>query len=152
MMAQRSEAAQERVRETLQRNPDATTQELQEAAQSVEPSIAGLSRRQFNAGYVLPLKRAASAGKRKKTQRGGRKKQGTGRRREAAGETVAATAAEAPAQGRNAKAAGESARDAIRATLLQFARDFSAAESRTDIVGVLADVDRYVDRIVDARG
>ena len=87
-MAERSAEAQERVRVTLERNPDATTQELQEAAQAVEPSIAELSRRQFNAGYVLPLKRAASAGKKKKA-RGGQKK-AAGRRRQAAGEAAQA--------------------------------------------------------------
>ena len=150
-MAERSAEAQERVRETLQRNPDATTQELQEAAQAVEPSIVELSRRQFNAGYVLPLKRAASAG-RKKAPRAGQKKP-AGRRRKAASEAVqAAVAAVAPSRARRASTGSESERDEVRATLLQFARDFSAAESRTEIVGVLADVDRYVDRIVGAMG
>src|SRR5690606_36761141 len=126
-MAELSPEAQECVRATLDRNPVATTQELQEAAQAVEPSIAELRRRQFNAGYVLPLKRAASAGKTKKA-RGGQKKT-AGRRRQAACEAAQAAVATAePARQRRANASSETERNQVRATLLQFARVFSAAE------------------------
>lgn len=146
-MAERSQKAQDRVRDLLQQNPDATTQELQEAAESVEPSIGELSRRQFNAGYVLPLKRTASSGKRK-ARRGGRRKQ-TGTR-QAAQAQPEASAGTRPARKRGQSASGDE-REQVRAAMLDFARAFSEAESRSDIVAVLADVDRYVDRIVDAR-
>lgn len=146
-MAERSEKAQERVREMLKENPDASTQELQEAAQSVEPSIAELSRRQFNAGYVLPVKRLASAGKRK-ARRGGRAKQGNKRKESEARPEEQATAR----RGRKpAQATNGDERDQVRAALLDFAREFSEAESRSAIVAVLADIDRYVDRIVGTR-
>lgn len=147
-MAERSEKAQERVREALQQNPDATTQELQEAAQSVEPSIGELSRRQFNAGYVLPLKRTASSGKRK-GRRGGRGKQ-TGKRQ--ATEAQPDTSAPSRPSRKRGQAASSDERDQVRAAMLDFAREFSEAESRSAIVAVLADLDRYVDRIVGARG
>lgn len=147
-MAERSQKAQERVREALERNPDATTQELQEAAQSVEPSISELSRRQFNAGYVLPLKRSASSGKRKGARGGGRKQAGKQQAEETQPQT---TTASRPARKRAQASSGDE-RDQVRAAMLDFAREFSEAESRSAIVAVLADVDRYVDRIIGARG
>ena len=145
-MADRSEKAQERVREELGKNPGATTKELQAVAQSVEPSVGELSLRQFNAGYVLPLKRSGSAGKKK--GRGG-----ASTRRQASRNAAPSTASRAAPQPRAAapkQPAGD--RERVRATLLEFARDFSEAESRSAIVGVLSDLDRYVDKIVGSRG
>lgn len=146
-MAYRSEKAQERVRQELAKNPGASTKELQDAAQSVDDAIGALSLRQFNAGYVLPLKRSASAGKKKGKGGGG------GRR--AAGRKSAGTAAtpRAPRQARSAGATPQGGdRERVRATLLEFARDFSEAESRSEIVNVLSTLDRYVDKIVGSRG
>ena len=40
----------------------------------------------------------------------------------------------------------------MRGVLLQFARDLSEAESRSAIVGVVSDLDRYVDQFLAARG
>ena len=142
-MAERSEKVQERVREELARNPEAKTQALKDAAQSVDPSVEELSLRQFNAGYVLPLKRGKSGGGKRKT-RGGKGRRGAKR------QVAAPTAPAQPARGGKARAEG-SDRDRVRATLLEFARDFSEAESRSAIVAVLSDLDRYVDRIVGSR-
>lgn len=145
-MADRSEKAQERVREELGRNPGASTRELQAAAQSVEPSVGELSLRQFNAGYVLPLKRSGSAGKKKGRAGAGTRRQGS---RKAA---PAATPRSAPQPRTAAPKEPVSDRERVRATLLEFARDFSEAESRSAIVAVLSDLDRYVNKIVGSRG
>ena len=144
-MAERSEKVQERVREELARNPEAKTQALKDAAQSVDPSVEELSLRQFNAGYVLPLKRGKAGGGKRRS--GG----GKGRRPAAKGQAAAPSAPERPARGGKARAE-VSDRELVRATLLEFARDFSEAESRSAIVAVLSDLDRYVDRIVGSRG
>lgn len=144
-MAKRSPEAQERVREAFEKNPEATTAELQSAAASVEPSIAELSLRQFNAGYVLPLKRARAAG---------RKPRATTKRRRA-GRERKQEAQDAPREEARARTSTEGGvqadREQVRAVLLDFARDFSEADSRSAIVGVLSDLDRYVNRILNPR-
>lgn len=150
-MAERSEKAQQRVRDELQKNPGASTRELQDAAKSVDPSVSELSLRQFNAGYVLPLKRSSSGrGRKAKGGASAGTRQRQGRRK------AAEAPAETPKRGGGRRAAPASApegeRGRIRAALLEFARDFSDAESRSEIVAVLSDVDRYVDRIVQSRG
>jgi hypothetical protein len=147
-MPERNQKVQDRVREELAKNPGAGTKELQEVARGVDASIGELSLRQFNAGYVLPLKRSG-AGRRQGKQTGGAAK-GRGRKAAASGEPRKASrpAAKQPAR-ESSQPANE--RDRVRATLLEFARDFSEADSRSAIVGVLSDIDRYVDRIVGSR-
>jgi hypothetical protein len=146
-MADRSAKVQDRIREELAKNPGATTGELQAAARSIDASVGGLSLRQFNAGYVLPLKRKNAAGSKKpKTaapvrRKGGRQKQAAAAPKPA-GRARRTTPAPAPAGGD---------RERARAALLQFAKDFSAAESRPAIVGVLSNLDRYVDQIIGGR-
>jgi hypothetical protein len=145
-MADRNAKVQDLIREQLQKNPGASTQELQKAAREIDSSVGELSLRQFNAGYVLPLKRRSGGGKRQ--ARGAAKgRGGRGRKQEAA---PARPAAAKPRRG--ARAAEGSDRDRVRGVLLQFARDLSEAESRSAIVGVVSDLDRYVDQIVAARG
>lgn len=145
-MADRSAKVQERIRDELAKNPGASTRELQAAARSVDASVAELSLRQFNAGYVLPLKRKRTAGGKKGEQAEPARRRGGGRKK---------TAAPAPKSAAPASRAAETPpvgdRERVRATLLQFAKDFSEAESRSAIVGVLSDLDRYVDQIVGKR-
>jgi hypothetical protein len=147
-MADRSAKVQDRIREELAKNPGATTGELQAAARSIDASVAGLSLRQFNAGYVLPLKRKNATGSKKPKaaapvrQKGGRQKQAAAAPKPA-GRARRTSPAPAPAP------VGD--RERARAALLQFAKDFSAAESRPAIVGVLSNLDRYVDQIIGGR-
>lgn len=152
-MADRSVKVQERIREELAKNPGATTGELQAAARSVDASVGDLSLRQFNAGYVLPLKRgsaSAGGGRNAKAKTAAPAQRRGGRRRQA---PVAAPAPKpAATRGRRSAPAGAmDDRDRVRTILLQFAKDFSAAESRSSIVGVLSNLDRYVDQIVGPR-
>jgi hypothetical protein len=147
-MADRNARVQDLIREQLQKNPDATTQELQAAARGVDASVGDLSLRQFNAGYVLPLKRRAGGGKRKAKPAAARGRRGRGQKQEAAAPARETTPARRSGRG----ATGGSDRDRVRDVLLQFARDLSEAESRSAIVGVVSDLDRYVDEILAARG
>lgn len=137
----------DQVREILQRQPDATSRELFDLAQRMDPSLAELSLRQFHGRYVLSAHRAlrknASPGepaRPRATRRSSARAKDKGKGKRASG------AKEQPAE-RKAAAKGAPRRDAIRAVLVQFARDFSEAESRSEIVGVLTDLDRYVDQV-----
>ena len=146
-MAERSQKAQDRVREEFEKNPEATTAELQAAAASVEPSIAELSLRQFNAGYVLPLKRARAASGRKPGAATTKRRRAAKARKQ---ETKETPREEAPARAQSERGV-QGDREQVRAVLLEFARDFSEADSRSAIVGVLSDLDRYVNRILGSR-
>jgi hypothetical protein len=148
-MAERSAKVQERVREELAKNPGASTKELLAAAQSVDSSLGGLSLRQFNAGYVLPLKRGGPKGRKRAKAGAAAGGRGPGKKRTQAAPAAPPKTATQPRNVKQAAPAGD--RDRVRATLLEFARDFSAAESRSAIVGVLSNLDRYVDKIVGSR-
>lgn len=49
------------VRNTLEQNPEASPEELQERAAKIDPSIADLSTRSFHARYPLQVKRRMNA-------------------------------------------------------------------------------------------
>lgn len=117
------------VEEALEKNPQATVDELFALAISVNPAVASLSKRQFHARYPLQIKRKMAPARPRKPRSRGRGK-GAGRPR----------------------ATTPPARDAVRATLLRFASDLTAAEARKDLVKVVAGVDRYVDDILRTTG
>lgn len=110
----------------LKRSPDLSTNELFERAKKKFPSAKKLSVRQFHARYPLQVKRRASLAKKPKS---------SPRKKPAA----AARPRKRPVR-----------RDAVRGALLRFASDLSAAQERHDLVKVLADVDKYVDEVMDA--
>ncbi len=116
------------VEAALEKNPDATVDELFALAQGVSPAVAGLSKRQFHARYPLQVKRKLSPPKPRRARRA------KGR----------------PRGGR--KTAGTGSREAVRACFLKFASDLAAAEARKDLVRVVAGVDRYVDEVLKATG
>lgn len=131
----------------LKKNPEATTGELQDAAKKKFPSVGRLTKRQFNARYPLQIKRrkTSSAGKKKTTRT----------RTKRAASAVKKAASKTPRRRRSAPVAParEGAdRDAIRQQFLRFASDITAAESRRDLVRVLASVDKYVEAVAKAAG
>lgn len=141
-MAERNEKVFQRVRDELAKNPDTGSRDLYQIAKEVDGSLSGDSLQQFHARYVLPIKREQSGSK------GGRRS-----RRAKGGKRGRAAAASAPAAqasgGRRRKSGGDdAARTRARSVLLDFARDFADAETRSDIVQVLSRVDDYVERIV----
>lgn len=130
-MAQSDEKLMAFVQEEMDKDPDISSKDLFEKAKAAVESAGELSLREFHARYPLQVKRkaslAAGGGRRRK-----RRSRSQGRRR--TGQAEAAT------------------REAVRATLLKFATDLSAAEARKDLVKVLARVDDYVDEVLKAAG
>lgn len=122
-MAEVDEKLMSFVETALQKSPDRSTNDLFEEAKKKFPSAKKLSVRQFHARYPLQVKRRMSLAK-----GGGTKKAARPRRR-------------APKPAR---------RDAVRDALLRFATELSAAQERQDVVKVLANVDRYVDDVLEA--
>lgn len=119
------------VEAALKKNPDASVDELYTLATGIGKDVAKLSKRQFHARYPLQIKRRMNTGKRPKRKAGGAPKR-PGRR------------------SRRATQNG-SQRDAVRTILLEFASELAAAEARKDVVGVVASVDRWVDRILEQK-
>lgn len=131
-MAERNDEVMEMVGRELERQPDMALRELYEKALEIDPSMAELTPRQFNARYPLQVKRTRFAGGRGKRGSQGDPKAGTAKTRATRRRTN-------PAQ----------SRDAVREVLLRFASDFAQAESRSEIVNVLSNVDTYVDSVVE---
>lgn len=104
-MASKSQKAADAVERLFKRKPDASTDEFLEVATAADASLKGIGKRSFNASYLLPLKRAANAGKPKKkrakkkaaarkttAKKGTGKRAARGRRKAAAGGDVSAAA------------------------------------------------------------
>lgn len=146
----------------LAKDPSISNDELLAKAQKIDRSVSSLSARQFNARYPLQVKRRKDGPKpAKKKKRTTRKKAGAGTKKAAgARKTRAAssrkpgrkTAASGAKRGRGTAAAPASGgdREAVRKILLDYAKEVSAADSMTDMVDLVMDVDRYVDRVMKA--
>jgi hypothetical protein len=129
-----NEKVMEMVRKELKANPDAENKDLYRKAEKLDASIGDLSLRQFHARYPLQVKRKRAAKKRSSkstTRKKGGKRTSTKKR-----------------TGKAAK--GEVDRQAIRSTLLQFARDVSAADGKAEMIDLLGNVDDYVEDVVGA--
>jgi hypothetical protein len=121
------------VEKVLEEDPEIQNEDLFERTKKFKPSIARLSKRQFNARYPLQVKRRRALAARK------------------AGEARSggpATSSPKPILGEGNRSGAS--RDAVRQVFLRFATDIAAAEERKDLVKVLADVDRYVDRVLES--
>jgi hypothetical protein len=146
-MAERNEKVLERIRQELTKNPKVGSRELYESAQGLDRAIGEDTLQQFHARYVLPVKREqrgpGGGGETKRKARGGKGRP----QQKAAAEQEPAQEQPARRTRRSRKGEEGADRDRIRGVLLEFARDFASAESRSDIVGVVSRVDEYVDRI-----
>lgn len=112
------------VEKELEKNPDASVTELYETAKAAHPSVGQLTHRQFNARYPLQVKRKKAQKSRKRTSR---------RRSSRASKKGALDGVQ---------------REKVRKIFLDFASDLASAEQRSELVKVLAGVDRYVDQVV----
>lgn len=119
-MAERNEAVLQRMKVELERDSAMSVENLRAVAKDIDSKVGKLSLRQFNARYVLPLRR----------------KKSTPKRRIQAGRSSAATSI----------AGDNGTRESMRKVFLEFAQDLSQAESRAAIVEVVSGLDRYVDR------
>lgn len=111
----------------LKKNPDVSNAELLEKAKKIDPGVAEITSRQFNARYPLQVKRAMTRHKPSK-----RKRRSTNARK--------------PANGRPDGAE----RANVRNLLLQLAKDVANADGNGDVVDIVAGIDKYVDRVLKA--
>ena len=121
------ERVMEFVERELKKNPKVGSSDLFKKAKKVSRSVSGMTIQQFHAKYPLQVKRRLAPKKPRKSP------------------------ARKPARRRATKAPAAN-RDAIRGVLLNFAKDLSAAESQLATIDVLANLDKYVDRVVKAAG
>lgn len=157
-MADTNEKVLALVEAELKKNPDASTQELQDAAKKKYPEAGELTKRQFNARYALQIKRRKpgtgdkpKAAKKSAASRAGAAVKKAATRTRSAARRTRKPATPAPAAA-PATAASAPDRDAIRGQFLRFATEITAAGERKDLVRVLASVDKYVDAVVKASG
>jgi len=129
------------VREELAKNPDITNEELFEKAKAIDPEIANLSMRQFNARYPLQVKRVQGRAPDAEAPRGRQRRAG------------AARSTRAPSSSRRANARLAAAAP-IRAAFLEFAEELLAATEKgtAAVVRVVGNVDQYVERVLKAAG
>lgn len=132
------------VRRELVEHPDIDNAALFEKAQRVDPpAMEGVDRRQFNARYPLQIKRR-EMGPRPPRASGPPRARRRARSRDGAAPGPVAAGAPAPP----ISILRTMARDGVRDVLLRFAQDLANAESRGELVGVVAAVDQYVDQIL----
>lgn len=136
-MADTDDKVLEMVEAELEKEPGIDNSTLQERVKSKFPHVGKLTLRQFHARYPLQIKRRKSRKQAKKTKKAAKPKART----RSSGRTRTAKPARATSGG---------GRDAVRQVLLGFAADLSAAEDRSQVVKVLANVDGYVDKLVKA--
>ena len=131
------ERVMEFVERELKKDPKIGSSDLFKKAKKVSRTVSGMTIRQFHAKYTLQVKRRLAPKKPRKPRAKARKPRKSPARK--------------PARRRAAKTAGGN-RNAIRAVLLSFAKDLSAAESQAATIDVMANLDKYVDRVVKAAG
>lgn len=119
-MAKTDDKVMSMVEKEIKSDSDVTVEELYEKAKKVNSGIGKLSLRQFNARYPLQVKRRMAP---KRSRKRSTKKKAR-------------------------KDGGD--RDAIRSVLLELARDVASAEGKGDLVDLVANVDRYVDKVEKA--
>lgn len=137
-MAERNEKVYQKVRQELMKGKEIGSRELHEMAAGMDKKIGEQSVQQFHARYVLPVKREQA-----KARGGGRRRKKAAPKRSPA----AATGSGRSRSGRKAGGAVTNERDQVRTVLLQFAQDFSGAETKSEVVRVMSRMDEYVDEI-----
>ena len=127
-------AVMEFVERTLEANPGISNADLFARAREIDPSVADLSARQFHAKYPLQVKaRLARA---------------AGPEPETPPEPEVPTAIEPAASKAPSEVMGDPA--AVRRLLLELAKELASAETKADVIGVMARLDDYVAEIMEA--
>lgn len=121
-MAEVNEKVRSMVEAELKKDPSTSNEDLYEKAIKIDPGVKDLSSRQFNARYPLQVKRKMS---------------------DAAGTSK-------PRTPRGPRKRKESNREEIRKELFTLAKDVAGTEDRGDLVAVMSNMDKYVDRVVEA--
>ena len=130
-------AVMEYVERTLEANPGVTNADLFAGAREIDPSVGQLTARQFHAKYPLQVKArlAKAAAPKPKTPP----------------EPEVPAAEEATAPEKPSAEAGDPV--AVRRLLLDLAKELASAESKAEVIEVMARLDDYVAEIMEvARG
>lgn len=131
------------VRRELVQNPEVENGVLFQKARELDPgAMQDLDRRQFNARYPLRVKRFELLTRKPRSENDSKPRT---RRRRTPGDRVAASANSMSAP---TSVLRQLAREGVRDVLLRFAVDLANADSRGQIVTVVASVDQYVDQIL----
>lgn len=148
------------VRHTLVVKPDVSNRELMARAKEIAPeAVEGLSLRQFHGRFRLPVLRFEMTPKQRAKKNGGTPKAAAATQTTAStnGTAKADTAAEKKVTGRSRKGRRKKAAEAaavidgaVRSVLVDFAVELEKAERRSELVTVMAGIDEYVKRIVNA--
>lgn len=161
-MADTNERVMAMVQEELAKNPSASASDLQEKATKIDASMGELTTRQFHARYPLQVKRAkaiaagrpaggrkkGAAKKRGKPGRPPAKKRGRKAKRAATSTAPASAAKQAgPAAGRRGKGT-----ESVKDVLVDFAGQLAGADTATDLVRVMGDLDTWAERVSKAAG
>ncbi|MGD8279128.1 MAG: hypothetical protein PVH00_13915, partial [Gemmatimonadota bacterium] len=137
------------VRHSLVVKPDVRNEELLDRAREIAPEVVkDLSIRQFHAKFRLPVLRH-EMGRKKRQQR-------DAHRSDAGGSTAGANATRKSSRKGTARTTRSRSRAraersaSVREVLVEFAMELEKAESRTELVRVMGDVDRWTARILEA--
>ena len=127
-------AVMEYVERTLEANPGVTNADLFAGAREIDPSVGELTARQFHAKYPLQVKArlAKAAAPKPKTPL----------------EPEVPAAEEATAPEEPSAEAGDPV--AVRRLLVDLAKELASAESKAEVIEVMARLDEYVAEIMEA--
>ena len=133
-------AVMEYVERTLEANPGIANADLFVGAREIDPSVGQLTGRQFHAKYPLQVKArlARAAAPEPKTPP----------EPKASPEPEVATAEEPTAPDVSSGAAGDPL--AVRRLLLDLSKELASAESKAEVIEVMARLDDYVAEIMEA--
>jgi hypothetical protein len=131
------------VRRELVQNPEIENAVLFQKARDLDPdAMQDLDRRQFNARYPLRVKRFELLSRKPRSANNSKPR---ARRRRTSEDGAAAPIRQVMAP---TSVLRQLAREGVRDVLLRFAVDLANADSRGQIVAVVAGVDQYVDQIL----
>jgi hypothetical protein len=145
----RHEDVKHRVRELIGKYPTVRSQQLYDLAVRMHPELEQGGLRSFHARYVLPIKREIARAEGRTQQPRARKPEHPQRRTRRPREVPSPDTDGNAASATRGQDIGETRRR-VRAVLMRFSRELVNAESRADLVDVLARVEDVVDEVIGA--
>jgi len=136
-------AVMEYVERRLEANPGISNADLFAGARKIDPSVGQLTGRQFHAKYPLQVKARLARAAAPEPKTPPEPKVATAEEPTAPDVSAAAGDSEAPPTG-----AGDPL--AVRRLLLDLSKELASAESKTEVIEVMARLDDYVAEIMEA--
>ena len=149
----RHEDVKQRVRELIGKYPTVRSQQLYDLAVRMHPELEEGGLRRFHARYVLPIKREVARAEGRIAPRARKPEpppRRTRRQRAGASQDNTPTAAHVAAAAVPSAQEVVATRARVRTVLMRFSRDLVNAESRADLVDVLARMEDVVDEVIGA--